>query len=272
VPGHGVRATVDGRAVLVGGRRLLEDAGVDAGPWGERAAALAAEGKTPMYLAVDGTVRAVLAVADPLKAEAAAAVAALRERGLRVAMITGDNRATAEAIARRAGIDEVRAEVLPDGKAEAVEAMQGEGRRVAFVGDGINDAPALAQAEVGVAVGTGTDIAIEAADVTLARGSLDGVVTALDTARRTLGTIRGNLFWAFAYNVALIPLAAGVFYPALGWTLNPMAAGVAMGLSSLFVVSNSLRLRRLRPVRLPVAEGSGPATDAPGAPIPARAA
>ncbi|MFA9460295.1 heavy metal translocating P-type ATPase [Thiohalorhabdus sp. Cl-TMA] len=272
VPGHGVRAEVDGARVLVGSARLLTEHGVDASAWAGRASALAGAGKTPILLAVDDTVQAVLAVADPLKAEAAAAVAALRERGLRVAMITGDNRATAEAIARRAGIDEVRAEVLPDGKAEAVEAMQGASRRIAFVGDGINDAPALAQAEVGVAVGTGTDIAIEAADVTLSRGSLDGVVTALDVARRTLSTIRGNLFWAFAYNVVLIPLAAGVFYLPFGWHLNPMMAGVAMGLSSLFVVSNSLRLRRMRPVRLSGEGGHVPAAEPEADATPARAA
>jgi Cu+-exporting ATPase len=160
-------------------------------------------------------------------------------------MLTGDNRRTAEAIARRAGITQVQAEVLPDGKAAAVETLQQQGHKVAFVGDGINDAPALAQAEVGIAVGSGTDIAIEAADVTLTRGDLSGVVTALHTAQRTMGTIRGNLFWAFFYNILLIPLAAGVFYPALHWHLNPMVAGLAMGLSSVFVVTNSLRLRRL---------------------------
>ncbi|MFB6358766.1 MAG: HAD-IC family P-type ATPase, partial [Thiohalorhabdaceae bacterium] len=266
VPGHGVRATVEGTTVLVGSRRLLIEAGIEPAGWAARAEALAGDGKTPIYVAADGAVRGVLAVADPLKADAAAAVAALHERGLRVAMLTGDSRATAEAIARRAGIDDVRAEVLPDGKAEAVAAMQGEGARAAFIGDGINDAPALAQAEVGVAVGTGTDIAIEAADVTLTRGELAGVVTALDVARRTLGTIRGNLFWAFAYNVVLIPLAAGVFYPAFGWHLNPMVAGVAMALSSLFVVSNSLRLRRLKPAELEAvaaAEPGGPARPEP---------
>ena len=173
-------------------------------------------------------------------------VQALRRRGIQVAMITGDSRKTAAAIARRAGIDQVHAETLPDGKADVVQAMQAEGRRLAFVGDGINDAPALAQADVGIAVGSGTDIAIEAADVTLTRSDLSGVITALDVARKTLSTIRGNLFWAFIYNILLIPVATGIFYPWFGVHLNPMVAGLAMGLSSVFVVGNSLRLRRLR--------------------------
>ena len=201
-------------------------------------------------MSVDGVARAVLAEADPLKSEAAAMVAALRERGARIAMITGDNHDTAQAVARQAGISEVRAETLPEDKSTAVREMQADGRKVAFVGDGINDAPALAQAEVGIAVGTGTDIAIEAADVTLSRDDLSGVVTALDIARRTLSTIRGNLFWAFIYNILLIPIATGLFYAPFGLHLNPMAAGLAMGLSSLFVVGNSLRLRRLEPARL----------------------
>jgi Cu+-exporting ATPase len=224
------------------------------GTFAERVRALADEGKTPVCLAVDGRLRAVLAIADPLKPEAAAVVAALRQRGLGVGMITGDARPTALAVARRAGIppEGVEAEVLPDGKAAAVAARQRAGQRVAFVGDGINDAPALAQAEVGIAVGSGTDVAIEAADVTLTRGDLAGVVTALDVARRTLGTIRGNLFWAFFYNILLIPLAAGVLYPSLGLHLNPMVAGLAMGFSSVFVVGNSLRLRRVEPA-LPAA-------------------
>lgn len=173
-------------------------------------------------------------------------VAALRERELQITMISGDSRHTAEAIGEQAGITEIEAEVLPDGKAAAVSAMQEKGRKVAFVGDGINDAPALAQADVGIAVGSGTDIAIESADVTLTRGDLRGVVTAVDAARRTLSTIRGNLFWAFIYNILLIPVATGMFYPALGLHLNPMVAGLAMGLSSVFVVTNSLRLKRLQ--------------------------
>ncbi len=248
IPGYGVRAKVSGQEVLLGAARFMEKEGIFVSQVSERAEGLSRQGKTPMYLAVDGRVRAVLAVADPLKHEAAAVLGALKARGLRIAMITGDNRRTAEAVAAQAGIDEVHAEVMPDGKAAAIAQLQGQGRKVAFVGDGINDAPALAQAEVGIAVGSGTDIAIEAADVTLTRGDLSGVVTALHAAQRTMGTIRGNLFWAFFYNILLIPLATGIFYPWTGWHLNPMVAGVAMGFSSVFVLGNSLRLRRLRAV------------------------
>lgn len=269
VPGYGVRAQVGAREVLLGADRFMDREGVAIAPLAERAAALAGQGKTPVYLAVDGRVYAVLAVADPLKREASAVVAALKQRGLKVAMLTGDNRRTAEAIAALAGIDEVRAEILPDGKAAAVSALQQQGRKVAFVGDGINDAPALAQAEVGIAVGSGTDIAIEAADVTLTRGDLSGVLTALHAATRTMATIRGNLFWAFFYNVLLIPLATGIFHPWTGWHLNPMVAGVAMGFSSVFVLSNSLRLKRLRAATL---EGAAEAPDVGAAPLPAGAA
>ncbi|AGA92061.1 copper/silver-translocating P-type ATPase [Thioflavicoccus mobilis 8321] len=250
LPGYGVRASLNGQRLLLGAERLMRREEISTGALAGQAERLAAAGRTPIYLAVDGEARALLAVADPLKAQAPALIQALRQRGLRVAMITGDAQRTAEAIARQAGIEEIKAQVLPDGKAAAVQELQRAGRRVAFVGDGINDAPALAQAEVGITVGGGTDIAIEAADVTLTRNDLGGVVTALDVARRTLRTIRGNLFWAFFYNILLIPLAAGVFYPAFGLHLHPMIAGVAMGFSSLFVVTNSLRLRRLRPVAL----------------------
>jgi len=235
---------------MIGASRYLERENIRIGDLGKGADGFAVHGKTPVFLVVDGVVQAVLAIADPLKTEAASMVSALHERGMQVAMITGDSRKTAEAIARQAGIRQVHAETLPDGKAAAVQRMQGKGGKVAFVGDGINDAPALAQAQVGIAMGSGTDIAIEAADVTLTRGDLSGVVTALDVARRTLSTIRGNLFWAFIYNILLIPVAAGIFYPAFGLHLNPMVAGLAMGLSSVFVIASSLRLRRLRPTRL----------------------
>ena len=250
VPGFGVSAQVEGQQVLIGALRYLEREKIAVGELGKTADDYATDGKSPVFLAVDGVVRAVLAIADPLKTEAASMVAALQQRGMQVAMITGDSHKTAQAIARQAGIAQVHAQTLPDGKAAVVRGMQQEGRKVAFVGDGINDAPALAQAEVGIAVGSGTDIAIEAADVTLTRGNLSGVVTAIDVARRTLSTIRGNLFWAFIYNILLIPVATGMFYPAFGLHLNPMVAGLAMGLSSVFVVANSLRLRRLRAAQL----------------------
>ena len=246
IPGYGIRATIDGHQVLIGATRLMTRENIDISALDQHAERDAADGKTPVFVAIDGSAKAVLAIADPLKAEAAPMVQALRNRGIEVAMITGDSQKTAAAIARRAGIEQVHAETLPDGKADVVKAMQAAGRKLAFVGDGINDAPALAQADVGIAVGSGTDIAIEAADVTLTRGDLDGVITALDVARKTLSTIRGNLFWAFIYNILLIPVATGIFYPWFGLHLNPMVAGLAMGLSSVFVVGNSLRLRRLR--------------------------
>jgi Cu+-exporting ATPase len=243
-PGFGLEATVEGRRVQVGADRYMTRLGVDITAHAGRVEALADEAKTPLYAVIDGELAAILAVSDPLKEGSVAAVAALAAQGLRVAMVTGDNRRTAGAVARTAGLDEVLAEVLPADKAAEVQRLQAAGRRVAFVGDGINDAPALAQADVGVAIGTGTDIAIEAGDVILMRGDLRGLVDAVALARRTLATIRVNFFWAYAYNVALIPLAAGLFYPWLKLLLNPMLAAAAMSVSSLFVVSNSLRLRR----------------------------
>ena len=244
VPGFGVRGTVEGRSVEVGADRFMAQIGLDVAPLADAAAALAAEGKTPLYAAVDGRLAAALAVADPVKATTPAAIEALHRAGLRVAMITGDNRATADAIARRLGIDEVLAEVLPADKAQAVTGLQGEGRRVAFVGDGINDAPALAQADVGVAIGTGTDVAIEAADVVLMRGDLTALVEARALSAATLRNVKQNLFWAFAYNVVLIPVAAGALYPVFGVLLSPVLGAAAMGLSSVFVLTNALRLRR----------------------------
>jgi Cu+-exporting ATPase len=193
-------------------------------------------------------VAAVIAVADPVKASSASAIAALHAAGLRVAMITGDKRETALAIARETGIDQVIAGVLPDGKVAALDDLRKDGARLAFVGDGINDAPALAHADVGIAIGTGTDVAIESADVVLMSGDLRGVVNAHEVSRRTMRNIKQNLFWAFGYNTALIPVAAGVLYPALGMLLSPMLAAGAMALSSVFVVTNALRLRKLRPV------------------------
>jgi len=247
VTGKGVQATVGGRRVLVGNRRLLGDAEVDAAPLANAAERLAAEGKTPMLVAVDATAAGVVAVADTLKEDAAPAVAALRRLGLEVVMLTGDNRRTAEAVARSAGVDRVLADVLPGDKAAEIRRLQAQGRRVGMVGDGINDAPALAQADVGIAIGTGTDVAIEAADVTLISGDLAGLVTAIALSKATMRNIRQNLGFAFGYNALGIPVAAGVLYPVIGLLLNPMIAAAAMAASSLSVVSNANRLRRFRP-------------------------
>ncbi|HET7459815.1 MAG TPA: heavy metal translocating P-type ATPase [Longimicrobium sp.] len=245
--GHGIEATVEGRAVLIGNARLLRERGVELGDAEMQGARLADAGKTPTFAAVDGRYAGTLAVADTLKPESREAVATLRRMGLQVVMITGDNRRTAEAVAKQAGIDRVLAEVLPDGKAREVKRLQDEEkRRVAMVGDGINDAPALAQADVGIAIGTGTDVAIEASDVTLIRGDLRGVVSAIRLSRATIRTVRQNLFWAFVYNVIGIPIAAGVLYPLFGVLLSPVIASAAMSLSSVSVVTNSLRLRRAK--------------------------
>ncbi len=246
VPGMGLRASVGGHRVEVGADRWMADLGLSVDAFAETARALAEAGKTPLYAAVDGRLAAVLAVADAIRDTTPAAIAALHRAGLRVAMVTGDNRRTAEAVARQLGIDEVRAEVRPADKAAAVRELQAQGR-VAFVGDGINDAPALAQADVGVAIGTGTDVAIEAADVVLMRGDLGALVEARSLSAATLRNIKQNLFWAFAYNVVLIPVAAGVLYPVWGTLLSPVWGAAAMGLSSLFVLANALRLRRWSP-------------------------
>ncbi len=247
VTGKGVRAEVDGRDVLVGNERFIQDAGVALDGFEEAARRLAAGGKTPMAAVVDGRLVGVIGVADTMKDDSIAAVAALRDLGVVVVMITGDNRQTAAAIARQAGIERVLAEVLPEKKALEVQRLQGEHRVVAMVGDGINDAPALAQADVGMAIGTGTDIAIEASDITLISGSLMGVVTAINLSRATMRNIRQNLVFAFAYNIIGIPIAAGILYPFLGLRLSPMIAAAAMAMSSLSVVSNSNRLRGFKP-------------------------
>jgi len=207
---------------------------------------LSSQGKTPVSVYVEGRPAGVIGIADTVKPGSAAAIRRLHELGLEVIMLTGDHRQTAAAIGREVGLDRVVAEVLPEQKVEQIRSLQAEGKRVAMVGDGINDAPALAQADVGIAIGTGTDVAMEAADITLIAGDLQPVVTAIALSRRTIAVVKQNLFWAFAYNVALIPLAAGVFYPAFGVLLNPIFAAAAMGLSSVSVVSNSLRLRRFR--------------------------
>jgi Cu+-exporting ATPase len=244
--GMGVEAVVDGRSVLVGNAALLEARKVELGALPGRAAALSAEGRTSVFVAVDGRAAGLIAVADALKASAAPAVERLRRAGLDVVMLTGDDRRTAEAVARQAGIVRVIPEVLPGDKTRIIRELQEQGRTVAMVGDGINDAPALAQADVGIAIGSGTDVAVEASDITLIRDDLGAVASAIELSRRTIRTIRQNLFWAFIYNVIGIPVAAGVLYPFFGLLLNPVIASAAMAFSSVSVVSNSLRLRRTR--------------------------
>jgi Cu+-exporting ATPase len=260
--GFGLSGRVADREVLVGARRLMEKHGIATGALDAPEAVQAGRGRTPLFVAVDGKVAAVLAVADPIKPGTPAAVAALHALGLEVAMITGDNRATAEAIAADLGIDRVVAEVLPEGKVAALESLR-DGRRVAFVGDGINDAPALAAADVGLAIGTGTDVAIESADVVLVSGDIGGVVNAFRVSTRTMSNIRQNLFWAFGYNVLLIPVAAGVLHPFGGPLLSPMLAAGAMALSSVFVLTNALRLRWIAPDLPPAAPARAALTPSP---------
>ncbi len=243
IPGYGVQAQVAGRAVLAGADRLMRREGVTL-PGVNPGADFADKGRTPLYLAIDGRLAAVIGVADPIKPGTPAAIAALKAQGLRVAMITGDNKATAAKIAAELGIADVMAEVLPAGKVAALQTLRAHGP-LAFVGDGINDAPALAAADVGIAIGTGTDVAIETADVVLMSGDLGAVVRAFAISRATMRNIRQNLFWAFGYNVLLIPVAAGALYPAYGWLLSPALAAGAMAVSSVFVLTNALRLRRV---------------------------
>ncbi len=248
VTGFGVKAMVEGKRVEIGADRYMVELGHDVAAFAMVAGRLGDEGKSPLYAAIDGKLAAIIAVADPVKDATPAAIKALHALGLKVAMITGDNARTANAIAARLGIDEVVAEVLPDGKVDAVRRLRAKYGKVAFVGDGINDAPALAEADVGLAIGTGTDIAIEAADVVLMSGSLQGVPNAIALSKATIGNIRQNLFWAFAYNTALIPVAAGLLYPAHGILLSPVFAAGAMALSSVFVLGNALRLRTFKTV------------------------
>jgi P-type Cu+ transporter len=261
ITGAGIRARIEGREVLVGNRRFIDDHGISEHGLASRSEELARAGKTPMFVAVDGAPAGLIAMADTVKEESRDAVRKLHSLGLEVAMITGDNRRTAEAIARELGIDRVLAEVRPEDKAYEVMRLQAEGKRVGMVGDGINDAPALAQADVGIAIGTGADVAMEAADLTLISGDVRGVARAIQLSKATIRNIRQNLFWAFAYNVALIPVAAGLLYPPFSdgsipeilrpmlgeyGFLNPVLAAAAMALSSVTVVSNALRLRRAR--------------------------
>ncbi|OYW35006.1 MAG: copper-translocating P-type ATPase [Rhizobiales bacterium 24-66-13] len=247
VPGFGVAATVDGRQVEIGADRYMKKLGYDLAEVEPVGQSLASQGKSPLYAAIDGRLAAAIAVADPIKPTTRDSIAALHRLGIKVAMITGDNARTATAIARQLGIDEVMAEVLPDGKVKAIKALRQRFGTVAFVGDGINDAPALAEADVGVAIGTGTDVAIEAADVVLMSGDLRGVVNAIALSKATIRNIKQNLFWAFAYNASLIPVAAGILYPFNGTLLSPIFAAGAMAASSVFVLGNALRLKRFRP-------------------------
>jgi Cu+-exporting ATPase len=242
--GHGVHGVVQGRAVLVGNARHLATWSIDTTPLRIDAERLASSAQTTMFVAVDGELAGLLAVADPVRPTSRAAVARMQAMGLQVVMLTGDQEATAQAVAREAGVTRVVAGVLPEGKVAAIEALQRDGAIVAMVGDGVNDAPALARADVGLAIGTGTDVAVEAADIALMRGDLHGVVDAMVLSRRTMRTMRQNLFWAFAYNIVTLPIAAGALYPLTGLLLSPMLASAAMAFSSVSVVVNSLRLRR----------------------------
>jgi P-type Cu+ transporter len=258
-PGFGVSARVAGKLVQIGADRYMTQLGLNVDGFSSDATTLGDQGKSPLYAAVNGKLGAILAVADPIKDGSKLALEALQQMGIKVVMITGDNQRTARAIAAQLGIDEVLAEVLPDGKAKAIQQLQTGGTKVAFVGDGINDAPALAQADVGLAIGTGTDVAIETADVILMSGDLRGVPNAVALSRATIRNIRLNLFWAFAYNIVLIPVAAGALYPIFGWLLNPVLAGAAMGFSSVFVLTNALRLRSFK---APILERAAPSTHA----------
>jgi P-type Cu+ transporter len=253
IPGHGIEAMIDSKKILLGNLGLMEERNVVLNGLLERAEHLSNEGKTPMFLAVEGEAAGIIAVADTLKENSKEAVEALHRMGLEVVMLTGDNQRTAKAIAYQIGIDRVLAEVLPEKKAEEIKRLQAEGKKVGMVGDGINDAPALAQADVGIAIGTGTDVAMESSDITLIGGDLRGIVTAIALSKATIRNIKQNLFWAFAYNTILIPVAAGVLFPFFGILLNPIFAAGAMAFSSVTVVSNALRLRRFKS---PMARGN----------------
>ncbi len=246
IEGQGIEAWIDGKEVLLGNLKLMHDRHIVVDDLEAMAEKLAKDGKTPVYVALAGKAAGLMGVADALKESSIQAVQKLKHMGIEVVMLTGDNRNTAEAIARKAGIDIVRPEVLPEDKVHEIKKLQSEGKRVAMVGDGINDAPALAQADIGIAIGTGTDIAMEASDITLIKGDLRGVVSSIELSKKTIRIIKQNLFWAFFYNTAGIPIAAGILYPFFGVLLNPIIASAAMAFSSVSVVSNSLRLGRMK--------------------------
>jgi Cu+-exporting ATPase len=247
IPGHGIEARIEGRSLLLGNLKLMRDRSVPLDGLEARASALADDGKTPMYVAIDGKPAGIVAVADTVKEDSREAIRALRAMGLEVVMMTGDNERTAKAIARQVGIERVLAEVLPQDKVFNVQKLQLEGKRVAMVGDGINDAPALAQADVGFAIGTGTDVTIAASDITLIKGSLRGVVLAIQISRATMRNVYQNLFGAFIYNVLGLPIALGVLYPFFGILLSPLLAALAMSFSSVTVIANANRLKRWTP-------------------------
>jgi len=246
ITGKGVVGSVDGKRVALGSRKLLEELHVNPGDLSAQSEDLRKDGQTVMYVVVEGALAGLISVADPVKSTTPEAIQILHDDGIRIVMLTGDNRTTAEAVAKKLGIDDVQAEVLPEQKGEVVKRLQAEGRMVAMAGDGINDAPALAQAHVGIAMGTGTDVAIESAGVTLVKGDLRGIVKARRLSRGTMRNIRQNLFFAFVYNVLGIPIAAGVLYPFSGVLLSPIIASVAMTFSSVSVISNALRLNKLQ--------------------------
>lgn len=248
IPGHGIQVVIEGKNILAGNRKLMVEKQISLENIEETSDRLAEEGKTPMYVAIDDKIAGIIAVADTVKENSKKAIEVLHKMGIQVAMITGDNRRTAEAIAKQVNIDIVLAEVLPEDKANEVKKLQGKGKKVAMVGDGINDAPALAQADVGIAIGSGTDVAMESADIVLMRSDLMDVPTAIQLSKSTIRNIKQNLFWAFAYNTLGIPIAMGVLYLFGGPLLNPMFAGAAMSLSSVSVLTNALRLKKFKPV------------------------
>ena len=246
IPGHGIEVEIDKKSILLGNKKLMMEKNINISSLDETSDRLASEGKTPMYIAIDGNAAGIIAVADTVKASSKNAIESLHKMGIKVAMITGDNKRTADAIAKQVGIDIVLSEVLPEDKANEVKKLQADGNRVGMVGDGINDAPALAQADIGIAIGSGTDVAIESADIVLMRSDLMDVISAIKLSKATIKNIKENLFWAFGYNVLGIPVAMGVLHIFGGPLLNPMIAAGAMSLSSVSVLLNALRLRRFK--------------------------